>query len=105
MGSTFSYVIRSAFYFGIAGASGLLLDSRSIGADWKFVKEEFAIAFDPRYDNQKDRIDAFILGVGLGLAALPKTFVTLGSGNQAGFIYVNFWFNISNIGVTNNPSK
>jgi RHS repeat-associated protein len=29
---------------GIKGASGLFADTRSIGADWKFVGEEFAIA-------------------------------------------------------------
>jgi hypothetical protein len=56
----------------IQGAKGLLLDTRAIGADWRFVKEELQIAAFPYFD-PKSRIDAAVLGVGLGLSALPKT--------------------------------
>ena len=86
-----------------AGAKGLLTDSRTIGADWRFVKEEFGIAFNPGNRNEHEKLDAFFLGIGLGLAALPKTIVTLGS--PGGFGYVNIWYGISSIGVTNTPSK
>ncbi len=90
---------------GAVGAKGLILDTRTIGADWKFVMEELKIAFNPRNDNQHERLDAFFLGVGLGLAALPKTLVTLGNGNPAAYAYVDTWYSISNYGVTNTPSK
>ena len=89
----------------IVGLTGLLLDTRSIGADWRFVIEEFNIAFNPRNRNEQEKLQAFILGVGLGIAALPKTIVTFGSGNPGAYANVSMWYHISNIGVTNDPKK
>jgi hypothetical protein len=86
---------------GTAGASGLLLDTRTIGADWQFVGEELNISGN-QFLNPIDRVDAFILGVGLGLASLPKTIFQLGSG-PAGAAETMAWYSVSNIGVTNTP--
>src|SRR5690606_20346858 len=60
-----------------AGAAGLLFDTRAIGADWKFVAEEYRIAFNPRNRNEHEKLDAFLLGTGLGAAASLKTIYTL----------------------------
>jgi RHS repeat-associated protein len=87
------------------GAKALLTDSRTIGADWRFVKEELRVAFNPGNRNEHEKLDAFLLGIGLGLVALPKTIVTLAHPSGGGLGYVNMWYDISNIGVTNTPSK
>lgn len=84
----------------ITGASGLFLDPRAIGADWKFVGEELSIAANPAF-NATDRFSAGALGVGLGIASFTKTMLTLGSG---GYNQVMMWYNISNVGVTNRPT-
>jgi len=84
----------------ITRASGLFLDTRAIGADWRFVAEEFKVATN-NYLNPYDRMSAGILGLGLGLSALPKTIYQLSI--PAGFIQTIIWYNISNIRVNNTP--
>lgn len=86
----------------IAGASGLFFDRRAIGADWRFVYEELTIASMTQL-NMKTRVNAGILGIGLGLAALPKTVVQSLRGKGSG-MYVHFWYNISSRNVNNAPS-
>ncbi len=49
------------------------------------------------------RINAGILGFGLGAAALPKTIFQLASPN--GFGEIMMWYHISNYGVTNRPGN
>jgi hypothetical protein len=88
----------------VAGASGLITDTRAIGADYEFVAQELKIAASP-YFSTKERIHAASLGIGLGLLALPKTIyhsVTLGQ--YVFFIDVSLWYSISSQGVTNQPS-
>ena len=56
---------------GITGASGLFFDTRAIGADWKFVSEQFQL-FNVM-PNSVTKYNALILGIGLGAFATPKT--------------------------------
>jgi hypothetical protein len=87
------------------GATSLLFDTRLVGADLKFVLEEFQIAFNPRNSNEHEKLDAFILGIGLGAASSLKTiYLILREGSSAG-AYIGMWYGISNVGVTNNPSR
>ena len=86
----------------IAGIKGLLTDTRAVGADWRFVVEELSIALYP-FNNPVTRKQAFILGEGLGLMALPKTIYLLAQPNGQGLIDIITWYNISNVGVTNTP--
>jgi hypothetical protein len=86
---------------GIKGASGLFTDTRAIGADWRFVGEELSIAVNP-YLNPNDRASAGILGIGLGLSALPKTLFQLS--NPFGYGQIMMWYKISNQGVNNDPT-
>jgi hypothetical protein len=86
----------------IRGLHGLLTDTRAIGADWRFVSEEFGLAFNPYFD-PTTRINAGLLGIGLGLIATPKTIYQFAQPN--GLLYINYWYNASNIGVTNAPSS
>ncbi|TAF91850.1 MAG: hypothetical protein EAZ47_09455, partial [Bacteroidetes bacterium] len=85
----------------ITGASGLLLNTKSIGADWRFVYEELSIAINPQL-RSKDRLHAGLLGIGLGLCSLPKTLFQLHVpfGKNANIMK---WYEISNTGVTNKP--
>ncbi|WP_430614141.1 RHS repeat-associated core domain-containing protein [Flavobacterium sp. JP2137] len=86
---------------GIEGLKGLLTDPRAIGADWRFVREELAIAVlapDP-----KTKIYAGTLGIGLGLLASSKNQRALFSKN--GLRNIKYWYDISNVGVSNKPSK
>jgi len=85
---------------GIAGPKGLFTDTRAIGADWRFVWEELSIASNPFVD-PISRMQAGILGLGVGGFALPKTIYQLGQNN--GLININIWYNISNEGVSNTP--
>jgi len=87
---------------GTAGAKGLLTDTRAIGADWRFVGEELGIALNP-FNDPITRMQAFILGEGLGLASFPKTLYQLSQPN--GFLEIIMWYNVSNVGVTNTPSN
>ena len=87
----------------ITGASGLFLDTRAIGADWYFVKQELSIAAtNPNY---RTRINAFSLGVGLGFFSLPKTLYQHSNIYGLGLTETVMWFNISDKGVKNTPSK
>jgi len=81
-------------------ANQLLTDIRAIGSDWRFVWEELSIASSPFVD-PISRMQAGILGVGLGVSALPKTIYQLGHHN--GLIDVIIWYNLSNEGVSNTP--
>ncbi len=56
----------------IKGSDGLFTTRRAIKADYTFVVQELAIALNPA-NGSFTRLRAGILGVGLGLAALPKT--------------------------------
>ena len=85
----------------ISGASGLFTDTRTIGADWRFVGEELSIAGNPCF-NAIDRVSAGVLGVGLGLSALPKTLFQLNT--PFGYTQILMWYNISNKGVNDIPT-
>jgi len=85
----------------INGASGLFFDTRAIGADWKFVGEQFQlfqIMSDP-----VNKANSLILGIGLGSSALSKTIYQLAMPN--GFAEMMMWYHVSNIGVTNRPEN
>jgi hypothetical protein len=86
----------------INGASGLFFDTRAIGADWQFVGQELNIAFTPYFD-PVTRVQSGVLGIGLGLAALGKTI--FGFATPQSSANVMMWYQISNIGVTNSPTK
>ncbi len=88
---------------GISGASGLFLDTRAIGADWRFVAEELSIANNP-FINPIDRMSAGILGIGLGVLSFPKTALQLGKPLGHGYIDIMMWYNFSNQGMNNTPS-
>jgi len=85
----------------INGLSGLLLDSRAIGADWRFVGEELATS--KLQVGFKTQLNAKVLGIGLGLFSLPKTIGALSQ--PMGLSNVIMWYRFSNIGVNNIPDK
>jgi hypothetical protein len=87
---------------GTAGLMGLLTDTRAIGADWEFVKEELQIAAMQGL-NPIDRLSALGLGAGLAFFASFKTVFQMMGGPQ-GVIEAMMWYNLSNQGVTNTPS-
>lgn len=91
---------------GVAGASGLFTDTRSIGADYKFVGEELRIAATP-YLPTITRIRAGVLGIGLGFSALPKTIYKLSSCPtiSIGVSQIMTDYHISSMGVTNKPGN
>lgn len=90
---------------GIAGASGLFTDPRAIGADWQFVKEELQIAYWAyRMGDYKTSVTAAGLGLGLGVAATPKTIIHMAN-PHTGYPYIKTWHRVSNIGVSNAPSR
>ena len=84
------------------GLIGLATDTRAIGADIRFVFEEFAIAFNPSNSNI-NQLRGFVFGFGLGAIALPKTIYEL-STNPRAITDAVHWYNVSNQGVTNTPS-
>ena len=86
----------------ITGALGLFTDPRAIGADWIFVKEELTISLLSQ--NPKVKFQSGFLGIGLGLAALPKTLLQLGNPNGGGYGQIMMWYNISNQNVSNVPT-
>jgi hypothetical protein len=86
----------------ISGPIGLLTDTRAIGADWIFVAEELNIAINPNL-NPNDRATAGLLGIGLGLFALPKTLFQLSM--PYGYMQTKMWYNISNHKVNNAPTN
>lgn len=92
---------------GTAGASGLLTDTRAIGADYRFVAEELSISVNP-FIGTKDRLAAGALGVGLGVAALPKTISALSTnklGVAGAMLEIYLYYRASSQNVTNTPSK
>jgi len=95
----------------IEGAAGLLTDSRSLGADIRFVAEEFRVAFSPGGPSNGildsyNRSSALILGIGLGAAATPKFMYEMAnSGPYNATAHILPWYYISNIGVNNTPSS
>ncbi|NBA86180.1 hypothetical protein GVN16_10435 [Emticicia sp. CRIBPO] len=54
------------------GAASLLINTKVIKDDWAFVAQEISLSYDPRLD-PISRFEAKVLGIGLGLAATPKT--------------------------------
>ncbi|WP_461791792.1 RHS repeat domain-containing protein [Pedobacter sp.] len=56
----------------IKGSGGLFNDKRAIPADWTFVGENLLHSINPNLD-ALNRFRAVVVGVGLGLGALPKT--------------------------------
>jgi hypothetical protein len=95
--------LRGQFNFGFVAneGGGLFTDTRAIGADWRFVGEELSIAANP-FLKPIDRMSAGILGVGLGICALPKTLFQLTK--PFGNMEIMMWYNISNQGVNNAPT-
>jgi RHS repeat-associated protein len=85
---------------GIAGASGLFMDTRAIGADWRFVAEELAITAFPNA-SFLDKVYAGTLGTFLGVAALTKTVYQFTT--PFGVSEVEYWYSVSDQGVTNRP--
>lgn len=93
------------------GEDGLLYSEATIGADIRFVLEEFKIANTSI--NPITRVQGFALGSGLGILATPKTLYHLYKPNGAPFPYnvsfnasrIYMWYHLSNQGVTNNPTK
>lgn|GEM_PF-5843041 len=51
--------------------------------------------------NPVDRMQAAVLGIGLGIAALPKTVIQLS--RPSGFGEVMMWLEVSNNDVSNSP--
>ncbi|WP_317129501.1 RHS repeat domain-containing protein [Chryseobacterium candidae] len=90
---------------GTEGAMGLLTDTRAIGADYKFVAQELKIALNPfNGATSADKQAAGMVGVGLGIAAAPKTIFKLATdGNAIYNIYQDY--KTSNKGVSNTPKK
>ena len=93
---------------GIAGAKGLFTDTRAIGADWSFVAQELSHGFSGRLIpdfKSADNGASLLLGIGLGLSTLPKTFYTIISkGPINSSAYISMWYSYSNFNVTNIPS-
>ena len=87
----------------ISGFWGLVSDTRAIGADWQFVKEEYELALTAYYD-PVTRMQGAFFGTILGGLALGKTVVEIMKGPQGG-IETIMWYNYSNSGVTNIPTK
>jgi hypothetical protein len=56
------------------------------------------LPFDPA-----TRINAGLLGIGLGSVAIFKTVYQLSK--PQGFSEMNMWYNVSNFGVTNKPGN
>ncbi|TZF99107.1 RHS repeat-associated core domain-containing protein (plasmid) [Chryseobacterium panacisoli] len=91
----------------IAGAKGLLTNTRAIGTDYKFVGEELSIALNPFSGAADvDRLQAASVSIGLGIAALPKTLFKYSASNNAyDFIQdVKSDYKKASQGVTNTPT-
>ena len=86
----------------ISGFWGLVSNTQAVGADWQFVKEEFSIA-GAQFLDPVTRIQGAIFGTILGVLALPKTIISLATPQSINNIIIGY--HISNIGVTNAPSK
>lgn len=98
----------------IEGAGGLFFNTKAIGADWRFVAEElFIYASTSSLEDSDSKLSALLLGVGLGLAATPKTYYQLFIKRMGIFNMLGFYINVgevisdyleSNHGVTNTPT-
>lgn len=86
---------------GISGLSGLFWDTRAIGADWKFVSEQFQLLILSQDPITKG--NAFILGAGLGGLASLKTIYQMTK--PFGYSEMIMWYNYSSYGVTNKPGN
>jgi len=86
----------------ISGFWGLVSNTRAIGADWQFVSEELNIAFTP-YMDPVTRLQSAFFGTVLGGLALTKTIIGLSTPQSTANVIM--WYHISNIGVTNAPTK
>ena len=86
----------------ISGLKGVLTDTRSIGADWKFVSEEIGIAINPAADI-KTRLNAAFLGGLMELGTMSKTIYQLMKPD--GLSETIMWYNLSSEGVTDMPSS
>jgi hypothetical protein len=73
----------------------------AIGADWTFVGEEMTLSNLPI--GFKAQLHAKVLGIGLGIAALPKTIGALTQ--PMGLTNAIMWYRFSNMGVNNIPDK
>ena len=88
----------------VVGASGLFGDTKAIGADYKFVGEQLGLASLPL--SPKYKLQSLLLGVGLGLSALPKTIYQFSKPISGGNLFeVMMYYHISNNDVTNKPKK
>ncbi|WP_264536587.1 RHS repeat-associated core domain-containing protein [Flavobacterium sp. N1736] len=88
---------------GTAGAGGLFGDTKAIGADWRFVGQELSILTLPV--DLKTKVQAGLLGVGLGLFSTGKTVIQLSSPYNGGLGTVLLWDSVANKGVNNQPSS
>jgi RHS repeat-associated protein len=68
---------------GVKGGGGLFFETKAIYADWRFVKQQLYYAIVMPSINPKDQIKAGLLGVGLGICALPKAGVALSNNYSA----------------------
>ena len=88
---------------GAAGASSVFLDTRTIGADYQFVKEQYSITISSF--NPATKVNSFLLGTGMALGALPKTIYQYSKPYGIGAMEVSLWNNIGNTGVSNKPGQ
>jgi len=86
----------------INGASGLLSDTRAIGADYRFVRNEFRMGnISMMTGDYSTAARAYGLGVGLGVLALPKTLFQLSK--PQGFLQIMMWDAVSQPRQSNTP--
>jgi RHS repeat-associated protein len=88
---------------GTAGISGLFTDTRAISSDYRFVAQELAIGV--LSTNFKTKIQATILGGGLGFFASFKTITHLANPYSGGLGTILLWDSVANKGVNNYPSS
>lgn len=74
----------------------MLTDTRAIGADWRFVGNEFAMGrIASMTGDYSTAIKSYSLGIGLGLAATPKTILKLAQPNGIGLMQILMWDAVS----------
>jgi len=61
----------------ITGAGGVFFNTKAISADYSLVASEFSLFLAPPISpiSPTERVQGFIVGVAIGVAALPKTIV------------------------------
>ena len=72
------------------GFTGLITETRAIGADYDFVLKQFEAALNPLNNSFKNAATGLISGYALGLFALPKTIIQLIQPNGFMKIYINY---------------